>query len=138
MKIQSVSDIITNSSSEVFVRYDEYNINEFKKSIEIIFNALNEDKNISIDDVIEIEPIFEMDDYIIEFWQKDNNTKDMPTREDLIKYAYEMTTEAFEEGEKGYPMITGLKITPKDPKYENIASAIEKLIEIFPSESLYC
>lgn len=67
MKIQSYTDIITNSSSEVFVRADD--ADSVKRIIDAVLAAANSDY--TCDDLFEIT--IEYDDYCIKAKDSTNN-----------------------------------------------------------------
>ncbi len=54
IKIQSISDVITNSSTEVFVVYDSTNINSIKR---IVDSILAIDSSYTFDDLFTIKMI---------------------------------------------------------------------------------
>lgn len=59
-KIQSISDLITNSSTEAFVVYDEGNIRDIKNLVNSILSLLDPSK--TFDDYFTIEMLINYDD----------------------------------------------------------------------------
>lgn len=68
MKVQSISDIITNSSTEVFVVYSSSNVNTIKKIIDAILSI---DGNYTFDDLFTIKmiPSDNVVDEMFEDWE---------------------------------------------------------------------
>ena len=118
MKIISISDVITNSSSEVFCLFDEYTFNRIKKTINKILESLNIDSK--FDDLFELVPKY--DEYVLE---------DIP--ELTLKEAMSHDNEC-----EGYPYITGYNIISKTEKYEKLAEALSNLHNVFTYETFYC
>ena len=58
LKVQTVSDIITNSSSEVFMVYDDKCINNIKELVNAILSINNTD--VTFDDLFECKISFDM------------------------------------------------------------------------------
>ena len=121
MKIIGFSDVITNSSSEVFVMYDREGVESIKKLVDSILECA--DSTETFDTLFDIE--FELDeDYI-------QSNKDM-TKEEL----YEQALEDNWTGE-GYPTIIGIKVTSKDEKNAKAARLLSNIDKIFESENRY-
>lgn len=121
MKIIGFSDVITNSSSEVFVMYDREGVESIKKLVDSILECA--DSTETFDTLFDIE--FELDeDYI-------QSNKDM-TKEEL----YEQALEDNWTGE-GYPTIIGIKVTSKDEKNAETARLLSNIDKIFESENRY-
>jgi len=136
MKIQSVSDIITNSSSEVFIKYDMPSLKAFKDTMQQLINAAG--GNINLDDAIEIIP--ECDDIkcAINCWQCDKGEDRVPTDDEMIKYLYENVERSFKISERCYPIVDKLTIKAKSPEYENLANLMQYFVKPFESKELYC
>ena len=121
MKIIGFSDVITNSSSEVFVMYDREGVESIKKLVDSILECA--DSTETFDTLFDIE--FELDeDYI-------QSNKDM-TKEEL----YEQALEDNWTGE-GYPTIIGIKVTSKDKRNAKAARLLSNIDKIFESENRY-
>lgn len=75
--IQSISDLITNSSTEVFIVYDESNINDIKELVNAVLSL--EDPSKTFDDYFTIEmlPNYDSISYAFEYLF-DSGVKDYP------------------------------------------------------------
>lgn len=75
-KIQSISDLITNSSTEAFVVYDEGNIRDIKNLVNSILSLLDPSK--TFDDYFTIEMLINYDDlqWIFERYYEDEECYD--------------------------------------------------------------
>ena len=116
MKILSISDVITNSSSEVFCMFDE-------DSDKRLWNLLS-----CILETFEIkEPVNEVFNisYELSFSAEEDNIKD--------------AKEALKErcGYNGQPYITQYVITAKDPKYDKLCRVLSNLDCLFDYEEVY-
>lgn len=159
-KIKSITDVITNSSTEVFTIYNDDSINKIKE----LFNTLitSSDKNVTFDDLFQVEYDIN-DDYLLEYYDEYLTANNLA--EELLKwnklvdsngqydYFYNLPTEIkqkvikYVEG-NGYceiPFIDGYTIKLKEnkdisdkPYYEKIASLLSGLDNIFVHEVRYC
>jgi len=137
LKIQSQSDIITNSSSEVFIKYDKKAVDNFKDIIQNLFIAFNIQEN--IDDIVEFVPIADDVEYAIKHWQEEYNIERLPNDHELSEYIFEKTANSFECGRCiSRIFASDLKVRAKYPEYENVAKIIQKLISPFMSAELTC
>lgn len=78
-KIQSISDLITNSSTEAFVVYDKGNIKDIKNLVDAILSLLDPSK--TFDDYFTIEMSVNYDDlnWIFErYYEDENYYEDIP------------------------------------------------------------
>ena len=118
MKIISISDVITNSSSEVFCVFDKYTFDRIKKTVNKILESFNVDSK--FDDLFELVP--EYDEYVLE---------DIPelTLEEAVSHDNEC---------EGSPYIIGYDIISKTEKYEKLAKALSNLHNVFTYETFYC
>lgn len=122
LNIQSISDIITNSSSEVFMIFTKEGINTFK---EIVSTLIGED----FDNVFDLE--LELRDY----------------DEDMEEYLKSGSNLSYEEwclehdSEFDYydtPMVRGIIVTAKNPKDEKKAIGLNRIYGLFESIELDC
>lgn len=125
-KIQSVSDIITNSSTEVFMVYDESAF----KSIKEIVNAILESTGFEqrFDDLFEIKAIVSegfVDDY--------PDYKGYP--EDQI---IEAARRIDEDNYDGWPYVNSYEVVAKDVKNAKLAKVLSGFDTIFETYSRYC
>lgn len=121
IKIQSVSDIITNSSSEVFMIFTREGINTFK---EIISTLIGED----FDNRFNLEIC--LNDYALEEYEDDEDKGDMSFEDWCFKHD--------EQGWEGSTYVEGFYVTAKDPQYKEQASMINQIYCLFESEERYC
>jgi len=136
IKIQSESDIITNSSSEVFIKYDTKSVDTFKEKFQKLIKLLG--SNVDIDDAIEIIPVFDDEDEAISEWKENNHTDREPSKQELYDYVFKETDHSFRIKEKSFPFIYDLEIRAKDPKYAELVNIMQYFTEPFESEELYC
>lgn len=130
LKIQSVSDIITNSSSEVFMIYNEDSIKQIKELVNAIL-SLNEDNKYTFDDLFTIEICFDKD-RLMEYTDDDYEGL---SDEELFEKAQEYDEENYSEG---YPIIDGYVVKAKDIKDESIAKKLSRIDKIFDTYVAYC
>lgn len=129
LKVQTVSDIITNSSSEVFMVYDDKCINNIKELVNAILSINNTD--VTFDDLFECKISFD----------KERLLDDCPeyidlTEEELLRKAKEHDDNDYDS----WPYINGVSITAKknDKKVKDAAIVLSKIDEIFDSYAKYC
>lgn len=126
--VQSVSDIITNSSSEVFMVYDADGLKRVKELVNAVL-SLNENNTYTFDDLFTIEANLEVEDFLDEY-------PDFAGLgyEDLLREAY-----AIDEDNYGsYPWVHSYTVTAKNPKNDEIAEKLSNLDRIFTSYATYC
>ena len=117
--INSITDVITNSSTSVFVVYDEGNIKTIKELVNSILEISGE---YTFDDLFDIQMI--VDEAVI----GDYFDKDKITREDIDKYEDIYWN-------SGDPYLRqpfeGIKVIPKKDISEKAAKLIERIDNIF-------
>jgi len=159
MKIQSVSDIITNSSSEVFMMVDTDNVQRIRDLIENLLISFN--VNESLDDIMTITPV--VSEYYID------DLKTLILTGHLNYTEYEKFSDRIEEGyplcekeeditddmmlkaaiyynenssqyeyREGYPVVRRIELVAKNIKYNGIVDAINEMINNCPYEVWYC
>lgn len=129
MKILSISDVITNSSSEVFVYFDKTSEKKLKELVDVILATFNVPKTFDDLFTIEYELSDEAEDYSVE--------------------------EALSEGVGDYgPLIESYKVVPKERghyeypckklldltnmfDYEYLCKKLSDLINMFNYEEVY-
>ena len=121
MKVIGFSDVITNSSSEVFVMYDREGVESMKKLVNSILECAGSTE--TFDTLFDVD--FEYSEYYIR--RNENMTKE------------EMYNRAIEDNwnGEGVPSIVGIKVTPKDEKNAKTAELLSNIDNIFESESRY-
>ncbi len=118
INLQSISDIITNSSSEVFVIYTKESIESFK---EIISTLISDDFDQHFN--LEILP----NEYLIEdYYEKGEGL----SFEDWC-FQYD------QDYHEGSPAVEGFVVTAKNPEDLDKAVAINKIYSLFESEERY-
>lgn len=148
INIQSVSDLITNSSTEVFVVYDKGNIADIKNLVNSILSLLDPSK--TFDDYFTIKMSINYEDL---FWIFDKyftveiicNEYCWQTYEERPEDESDLSYEdwCFKHCEDwndydGVPAIENIKIVAKNPEDEKAARLINSIPYIFESESRYC
>lgn len=141
MRLTSISDVITNSSTEVFTFYHRDTLNEFKEIITNIMSMARED--IKFDDIFDLE--VQIDDYdmntILEAWNEQNpdlNWNDIP-REKQENFVMERDNNSYEST----PRTRGYKVSPKkgfedSPKIEKIVEGLNRLSTMWDTRAIYC
>lgn len=111
----SISDVITNSSSEVFVYFDKTSEKKLKELVDVILATFNVPK--TFDDLFTIE--YELSDEANEG-----------------NYTVE---EALSEGANDYgPLIESYKVVPKERgHYEYLCEKLSDLFDMFNYEEFY-
>lgn len=133
VKIQSISDIITNSSSEVFVIYDQNGIDTIKTLVNSILKLSKSEY--SCDDLFDFEFIW--DDITEEYYNDDGGLE--RTGKTLEEYRQDMQNNCL-NWKEGYPLVIGIKVTPKLNTLEckEVADMLSKIDNIFKSDVFYC
>ena len=127
-KAQSVSDIITNSSTEVFMVYDENSLKQIKELVNAILDLGNNKER--FDDLFECEITFDRERLLDEYPEYEDLTN-----EELLEKAYEYDDENSYEG---YPVVDGYVITAKNVKDDALAKKLSELDKIFNTYAAYC
>ncbi len=125
LNIQSYNDIITNSSSEVVVRYDIDGVKKLKKLVESIIEPFT---SLKFDDLFEVKYVYYSDD-------TDEGRYLSENEEDLE----EILDKSWNRLYDGYtPSVTGISITPKEGKGMGTAARLlENIAYIFDTEVYY-
>ena len=128
IKIQSVSDIITNSSSEVFMVYDADGLERIKELVNAVL-SLNENNTYTFDDLFTIEANLEVEEFLDEY-------------PDFVGLGYEeLLREAYlidEDNYGSYPWVHSYTVTARNSKNDEIAEKLSNLDKIFTSYATYC
>ena len=114
LRIISISDVITNSSSEVFTIYTIEGVNKLKSLVESVIPE-------KFDDVFEVS--FIIDEYFKETYKEDTVYK-------ALDHDYYIVNEE-------RPVIEGIKVTSKVPKYDKFAEKLSKIDSIFDHEEIF-
>lgn len=123
IKIQSISDIITNSSSEIFTIYTKNEIQTLKEMISEIFDE-------------DFDNLFVID---YEIRENDHLDKDFYSRNDQ-EQSYEDWALKHDENldYDEIPAIIGIYIRAKNPQNKNKAKALNTILNLFERVEIYC
>lgn len=123
--IQSISDIITNSSSEVFMIFTKEGINTFK---EIVSTLIGED----FDNVFNIE--LELRDYDYDEEDYRNSGSDLSYEE----WCLEHDSEIYPYDDYSTPMVRGIRVIAKNPEDEKKAKGLNRIYDLFETREIFC
>lgn len=140
--IQSISDIITNSSSEVYTILEDDSIESVKKIIDSILALAGH--GFHWDDFFKIEEDFD-EDYALDLYKDDWNDQEHdegeeykdPTREELLDFVHNYNDANWDSGE-GSLIETRISFAPIDPDAKESAALLHKLNDLFESQTQYC
>jgi hypothetical protein len=125
MVIIGFSDIITNSSSEVYCVYDEEGINRIKELVNSILEIAGSDKK--FDDLFEISLI--PDSFLDEDFY-DAFNREPENEQELLEYA--LTLDQYDR-----PAFEGINVVAKNPKDKHAADLISYIDGIFQFREYY-
>lgn len=128
LKIQSVSDIITNSSTEVFMVYDDTSFKNIKELVNAIL-SLNKDNTYTFDDLFTVEASFDKEGFISMFPEY----KDLSDSE-LLQQAYEYDDDNYDS----YPFVNSYVVKAKSNVHDKVAEELSKIDQIFQTYARYC
>ena len=164
-KIKSLTDVITNSSTEVFTIYNKGAINKIKEMINSILALSDTTSNLTFDDLFEVDycfDIYEIEELINQLAEKlkERGNKEhaeaikttVTTEEELWNYSkqnniYDVVMEIIEEIDNDtydYRMVDGIHIKAKNnPNVDKakLGKAVEMLNNIdhiFEQYASYC
>lgn len=164
-KIKSLTDVITNSSTEVFTIYNKGAINEVKEMVNSILALSDTTSNLTFDDLFEVDycfDIYEIEELINQLAEKlkERGNKEhaeaikttVTTEEELWNYSkqnniYDVVMEIIEEIDNDtydYRMVDGIHIKAKNnPNVDKakLGKAVEMLNNIdhiFEQYASYC
>lgn len=123
-KIQSISDLITNSSSESFVIYT-------KEGIEILKSIVSELLGKDFDDYFMIH--VNVNEYCIDDYDsRDEDEANLSLEDWCFKHCEDWNNY------EGCPAIESIAILAKNPRDARTAELLNRLPYIFESETRYC
>ncbi len=130
-KIQSISDVITNSSTEVYITY-------YSCDKETIINLVN--SILAINGEEKFEDYFDFkwipnEDFLYNKWKEDEIK--IPFEEWLKTLSEDNLFDDYETWNTVRNFVEGYKITAKDPKNEQAAQLLSTLDSIFTTEVSY-
>lgn len=126
MKIISFSDVITNSSSEVFIIHDREALNRMKELVNSILSISSE---FTFDNLFDIKMI--LDDWVEDEYKSHFPNNPNPSQKELEEFA--LDDKSYYELER----VIGFDVIAKDPKYNKVASLIQNIDNIFRIEERY-
>lgn len=126
IKIQNVSDIITNSSSEVFMVYDSHAFKNIKELVNAILAATGYEH--TFDDMFEIKANVSKD--FLSDYPEYAGLSD----EEILYKAYEHDSDRYD----GWPVVDSYTVTAKDEKYKDAAKLLSQIDGIFETYAMYC
>jgi hypothetical protein len=126
IKIQSVSDIITNSSTEVFMVYDNSAFKNIKELVNAILALAGSDQ--TFDDLFEIKAC--VSEYFLDEYPEYAGL----TENEILEKARMIDNDNYD----GYPYVNHYKVVAKDVKNDNTAKILSQIDEIFDTYARYC
>lgn len=130
-KIQSISDVITNSSTEVYITY-------YPSDKDAIINVVN--AILAINGEGKFEDYFEFkwipnEDFLHDKWEDDEI--EIPFEQWLESLPESFLFSEYERWDNCYNFIEGYSITAKDPKNSKAADLLTNLDSIFTTDVSY-
>lgn len=126
LKIQNVSDVITNSSTEVFMVYNESAFKNIKDLVNAILDMAGDTDR--FDDLFEIKAT--VDSWFLEEYPEYKGK----TEEEILEAATRIDDDSYD----GSPFVNGYVVTAKTPKGEKVAKSLSEIDEIFMTYARYC
>ena len=126
LKIQNVSDVITNSSTEVFMVYNESAFKNIKDLVNAILDMAGDTDR--FDDLFEIKAT--VDSWFLEEYPEYEGK----TEEEILEAATRIDDDRYD----GSPFVNGYEVTAKTPKGEKVAKSLSEIDEIFMTYARYC
>ena len=130
-KIQSISDVITNSSTEVYITYYPSDKNAIINVVNAILAINGEGK---FEDYFEFE-WFPNEDLLYDKWVDDEIK--IPFEQWVESLSEDYLFEEYERWENCRNFIEGYSITAKDPKNSKAADLLTSLDSIFTTDISY-
>ena len=126
IKIQSVSDIITNSSTEVFMVYDNSAFKNIKELVNAILALAGSDQ--TFDDLFEIKAC--VSEYFLDEYPEYAGL----TEDEILEKARMIDEDNYDS----YPYVNHYKVVAKDVKNDNTAKILSQIDGIFDTYARYC
>ena len=164
-KIKSLTDVITNSSTEVFTIYNKGAINKVKEMVNSILALSDDTSNLTFDDLFEIDYClnnYKKEELIINLVEKlkERGLKEqaedikatVTTEEELWEYSKQNNIydtvikiiEKFDDGYNDYRIIDGIRIKAKNnpnvdkAKLDKAVDMLNNIDNIFEQYACYC
>lgn len=135
MKIKSITDVITNSSSECFTYVTEESIDKVKDLINSILLIGGSSK--TADELFIIKAKF--DEGTVKDWcDWDRNGLHLTSsKEELYEHALSLNKSCIENME-GRPVLTGISIKPKNPDFaKKYGKVLDEINNLFKNDEFY-
>lgn len=133
MKIIGFSDVITNSSSEVFTIYTEEGLEQIKKIVDAVLKVGGSE--LTFDDLFTIELCFDEDYAWDEYIEEHPDAiRENVSTEELLQFCKYRDNDHYE----GSTLIDGFSIVAKDKKNTEAAQLLNSIDCIFDHEERYC
>ena len=142
LAVRSITDVITNSSSEAYSYCTQYTFD----TIKTIFNTIAalvldpEKSGLSKGKIPEFDDYFEMyeglydESYVRERWEEEHPGEPQPDLDELFSFA-----ESIDDNENEGSRCTGkLVIKAKTLKAKEVAEVMERMQDLFDLEVRYC
>lgn len=139
IKIQSLSDIITNSSSETYIVLKYDSVNAVKEIIDSILALAGSNRHWN--DFFEIKEIIDDKNWAIELykeknWDEEFGTFEEPEYDELIEFVHNLNECNWYDSDE--PILdTSLSITPINPESEKAAKLLKQLNNLFDFQERY-
>ena len=135
MIVQSINDVITNSSSETFLVLQPDTLDTVK---EICTSLIGLGMDSEVATLLGKSP--EFDDYFtIEVkWRDQDAAEDEWRAEGKVGTLEEFAIKMDSEDTDHYPYLNGFTIKAKSPEYEEIAEKVNKMNDLFSAVEYYC
>ena len=164
-KIKSLTDVITNSSTEVFTIYNKGAINKVKEMVNSILALSDDTSNLTFDDLFEIDYClnnYKKEELIINLVEKlkERGLKEqaedikatVTTEEELWEYSKQNNIydtvikiiEKFDDGYNDYRIVDGIRIKAKNnpnvdkAKLDKAVEMLNNIDHIFEQYACYC
>ena len=140
--IQSISDVITNSSSETYMILQDDSVEGVKKIIDSILDLAGH--GFHWNDFFKIYEDFD-ENYALDLYKdrwdsqehEEGEEYKEPSREELLDFVHDINDENW-NSEEGPIIDTWLCFVPIDPDAKESAILLTKLNDLFDAQSRYC
>lgn len=133
MKIKSITDVITNSSSECFTYVTEESIDKVKDLINSILLVGGSSK--TADELFTIKAKF--DEKTVKDWYDWDGLHPISSEEELYEHAASLNKYCIENME-GRPVFKGISIKPKDPELaKKYGKVLDEINNLFKNDEFY-
>lgn len=135
MIVQSINDVITNSSSETFLAIHSDTLDSVKEICTSLIGLGMDSEEAALlgrspefDDYFTIEVNWRDKEAAEEAWDEEGNVGT------LEEFAIKMDSEDSDH----YPYLNGFTVKAKSPEYEKVAEKVNKMNDLFNATEYYC